>query len=972
MGAHEGKGRRLRCLVAWGVFCGVAVGRSAAAQSPASFDDCLAPSLDGALGAWLVAGPLDAPRLPEDVRLSPALDAPITEGAGTRWRLAGSSGGGPIDLSTVIDARSKDRLAYAAGVLRVEHGGRHLLSIGSDDGVAVFIDGVRVFSRDEVRSERDDEDLVALDLSPGEHAVVLALLRHGPRWTFRARLLDGGLQPPHRACWRAAGAGPDEAHVLAARMSSLTLDRGMNAYGYRPVLTVRFPGGAPRGVPLDVHVRLVRASSPGAVGERTALFDVDAGQAAPGERGVAPLVVTLPEIAGEEVEDDDWTLHVEVAGRDVDLPLHARRALREAAARATRALAATPADTPSLDPASLETLEYLRDRLVRFVAKGDGDVEAQLEDANELDLLSASIEQQRDPYTGRSSSSDGRGSGWRTGPMRRAYRSPADGHLSEFALYVPPAFDPTKTYPLIVALHGMNGRPMEMLMWLFGHDDPARDGDWEDRHPRRDLAPLDAIVVAPAGHHNTMYRDLGEDDVMRVIHWATARYPIDPARVTITGPSMGGIGAAACALHHPDQFAAAEPLCGYHSYLVRPDPTGRGLRPWERFIAQERSNALWAENGLYLPLYIVHGTKDLPEENSGVLIDRYEDLHYSVKHEHPILGHNVWQPTYEDLKGALWLLEHQRPMHPRAIRFKTPRTRWADDAWVHVRELSSSDEWGEVIARIDRENVIYVSTRAVAALSLDRDAQRVDDASPVSVRIDGDRLTFQAEEPIEVHRAGGKWRAGPALHEGLFKHGSVTGPVRDVFHEPILFVWGASDGAQARANEEVARAWARVRGGVRVDYPVMSDLEFATKGESIANDRALFLVGNARSNAVVRELEPDFPIRIEGDDIVFNTTRVTPKGDPGRSQLGAVFIRPNPRRPDRYVVVVEGVGALGTWRSLSLPDMLPDYAIYDEDVEPAHGQPILGAGSLRAAGFFAQDWSLAPLAPVGERPQASL
>ena len=77
-----------------------------------------------------------------------------------------------------------------------------------------------------------------------------------------------------------------------------------------------------------------------------------------------------------------------------------------------------------------------------------------------------------------------------------------------------------------------------------------------------------------------------------------------------------------------------------------------------------------------------------------------------MKHEHPELGHNVWQTTYEDLKGAKWLLAHRRPLHPRALRFKTPSTRWGDDAWLHVRELAASDGWGEVIARIDERHTI--------------------------------------------------------------------------------------------------------------------------------------------------------------------------------------------------------------------------------------------------------------------------
>jgi hypothetical protein len=155
----------------------------------------------------------------------------------------------------------------------------------------------------------------------------------------------------------------------------------------------------------------------------------------------------------------------------------------------------------------------------------------------------------------------------------------------------------------------------------------------------------------------------------------------------------------------------------------------------------------------------------------------------------------------------------------------------------------------------------------------------------------------------------------------------------------------------------VARAWARVRTGVHVDYPVLSDIEFFARGEAIANDRALFLVGNAKSNRVVRELEPNLPIRIAGDAVSIGGKLVEPDdGGAETSQLGAAFIQPNPRRPDRYVVVVEGVGPLGTWRSLSLPEMLPDYVIFDRGVAPARGMLILGAAAVRAAGYFGNDW----------------
>jgi hypothetical protein len=758
------------------------------------------------------------------------------------------------------------------------------------------------------------------------------------------------LQPPAGASWALPGTTDADAAVLAEQLARVSLERAPVEDGYRLKLVVRYPEGAPRGVKLSVGARLARPSNTG-----EAIFDVAAGEVPEGRE----LTVALPRLTGEEVEDSDLKVHVTVAGRSWDLPFSPRKAVRSAILHADHALAEH----------GDESVQHLRDRLAAFVTKGDLDLDAQATDARELDDLAHTLEDGHDPWAGR------------TGPMRRAYRSPADGKLYEFALYVPPNFDPQREYPVIVALHGMNGHPMQMLMWLFGHDDPQHDGYWEDRHPRQTLEHLNAIVVAPGGHFNAMYREMGEDDVMRVLDWTMARYPIDRARVTITGPSMGGIGTAACALHHPDHFAAAEPLCGYHSYFVRGDIGKSWMRPWEKFIAEQRSNVMWAENGMYLPMFVVHGTKDLPEENSGVLIDRYDELHYAMKHEHPDLGHNVWQTTYEELKGAKWLLEHARPRHPRYLRFKTPRTRWADDDWLHVRELASSSAWGEVQAQISKDNNIRVWTVGVDGIAFDRDVERIDDASPVTVSIDSGKFVFQAGEPIELHKEGRDgWRVGPSHHPGPFKHGTLTGPIRDAFHEPLLFVWGASDPAQARANEDAAKAWAKVRWGVDVEYPVMSDTEFYAKGEAVANERALFLVGNAKSNRVVRELEPSLPIHIEGDDVVVGTKHVSPKDGrsaapprPGQdqgdgktedSQLGVAFVWPNPRRADRYVVVVEGVGPLGTWRSTSLPDMLPDYAVFDEGVAQARGQLLLGGASFRLAGYFGKEWELKDEGPL--------
>jgi poly(3-hydroxybutyrate) depolymerase len=920
----------------------------------------LSPSPAGWLGAWLVVGPYHSP-LADEARTHPLAGAPwgpafLTTAEASRrgakwaslaepprWTIA-SSGEGPIDLRAAMRGSEADVVAYAAGVLHVEDDTRVLLLLGADDGVRVLVDGKTVHSREESRPPRDDDDVVAVDLSKGDHTILLALHQRDAAWALHARILDAAnLEPPRGAFLALPGTTLADAQALAAKMSWVSVDRGLGPDGYRPRLTVRFPEGAPRGVPLRVRARLVR----GVLGTKTApfdpsldaRFDVEAGEVPRLDGAVGELMVTLPRLDDAALEGD-WTYEVGAGDRRVTARFSPRPEIQAAIAKAARALASTPAAAPWLHPGSLESVRHVYDRLVSFGSHSDGDLEGQLDEAKELDQLARSLERGEDPYASR------------TGPMRRAYASPIDGELAEYGLYVPPSYRPgtKRRWPLVVGLHGLNGRPMAMIRYLFGFDDPKKENEWEDRHLGV-LPPLDAFVVTPHGHNNTMYRDQGEDDVMRVLDWALASYPIDPDRVTITGMSMGGIGSAAVAFRHPDRFAAAEPLCGYHSYFVRRDIAGRPIRPWERLLAEERSNAFWAYNGQNLPLYVVHGTLDQPEENSGVLIKRYEELGYSVEHEHPMLGHNVWQTTYEGFKGIDWLLPHRRVAHPPEVRFRTVRLRDGSDAWVHTDELSGPDVWGEVSARV-RSGVVSATTRGLNALHFDRDPVLTDPHGPMTVTLDGVTLRFAADEPAWMHKEAGVWTSGAASHAGPYKHGDVTGPLRDAYHAPLLFVYGAGDPAQRRANEEVARAWALEGSGIAVHYPVMTDDEFLARGEPLANERALFLVGNARSNAVVRALEPDLPVRVEGGSIVIGGERIQ-----GR-ELGAAFVRPNPRRPDRYVVVVEGVDATGTWRSLSLPSLLPDFVVYDVDLAPSRGQMLIGAGSVRAAGFFDDDWSL--------------
>lgn len=892
----------------------------------------------GHLGAWLALGPfrIDDPSLAsfrppvrdengksdgttlDDHAFGPSYGASIGTridvNAKNKWTTApaawsiASSGEGAIDLEKVFGSRGKPAVGYLGGVLRVPKARRMLLLVGSDDGCEVIVDGKSIFLRDVSRPQRDDDDLIPLDLEAGDHTILFKLRQRDGGWAIRTRLVDRTFAPPHGVRLLLPGAGDDVGRALAKSMSWVRILREPVANGYALSTLVRFPEGAPLRPPLEVRAGVVEVLDARPLGALTIT-----------PRAVSDLRATIGDLPAM-IEDTGktMTVRVDVAGRVVEGFLAPRKDVRDAVLRARAFLATHPKGDDVR-----ATIEHLSSRLEQQVTRGDLDTNAQLADAKFLDAFVADVEAGADPIAKR------------TGVMRLAHVARADDKAQAVGVYVPK--NTTKKLPLYVGLHGMNGGPMSMMRVFFGGDDDKKSmGELE-----RTMGPvpaIDAYVIAPHAHGNAMYRQLGEEEVMDAIAWARGRWPnIDPDRIYITGFSMGGIGAASIPFHHPDFFAAAQPLCGYHSYFIRRDVAGRPRRPWEQYLIEDRSNVSWVDNGARLPLWIIHGIRDLPEENSGVLIEAYEKKGFSIKHDHPDLGHDVWGFAYDKMQHLSWFGGRKRNAHPRQVRFRTTRPRFGDDAWVHIDEMVVAD-WATIDARVVDDHHVTVTTKGVEAFHLDLDPALLGD--PVTVTVDGVALS-----ELTGHRENNTWVAG--TREEPRKKGKITGPIRDVWNDPLQVVYGTEDETQTAVNLEVARAFATIRWGVDVSYPIVRDVDI---DPNLAPTRATIVIGNAKGNRYLRALEPSLPIKVDDKGVAFAGKTFT------GSQLGAAFVVPHPRAPTQYLLVIEGVDALGTFRALSLPELLPDFVIYDERLAPARGQSLLAFGAVLAAGYFDSKW----------------
>jgi predicted esterase len=881
----------------------------------------LAPSPDGYVGAFLVAGPFDESAPLDLATIRPCLGKRVPGADAVSWQLA-DGGTAVLDVGRAIGDKAPRAVtsALVGGVLVSSAPTDGLLLLSADGAAQVVIDGRTVFRRAAPHARGGAWDPIPVKLDGGAHAVVVALTKGPPGASLAMRWLARSDLSPWQARWTLPGTAEADAARLAPRLAAFEVTAGLVPGGYQPRARVSFPRGAPVDPKLHATVALAAHGAPlGAT--------VDLGVLG----GAAVLETSLPSWSTADLEAATTVpeeARVKVGSFEHVSPLRLIAAAPKAVSRALslRDALASGRYASLADRAVVSAT--LEQGLADLATSSDEGGPRADELASGLTAFVDRVEGGGDPL-------------FDPGVHAFARTSPADGRPEPLLLHVPAGYraGDGKKYPLVVVLHGLGSTPERVLTAFLGTDSRAP-------HPR-----VDGFVLAPNAHGDAFYRGPGELDAMDLVDWVRRTYPIDPARVAITGHSMGGTGATELGFRYPDVFGAVGALAGYHSYFVRRDVRGRPLRAWEWAELVRWSPASFAENARDMWLFVAQGTRDLPLVHSTSLTARYKELGYPFKDLWPDTGHDVWRVAWGD--AALWapLTAHRSAIPPQRVTLKTDAFRYASRAWVHVTGFERVGVPAEIDATAVSRDSIHVTTKGVAAFALDRPAPLVADRTRVVLEVDGTRLVFEGATPIAAQREGGSWVPGTPPREAarLTKAAGLEGPIRDAYMGPLAFVYGTLDPAEERAAREVALFF-RARYSGNAEYPVFADV---AAPKDIARTHSLFLVGSKDANRLVRDLDGELPLGISGGAIRAGGVRLG-----GDAETGFACIYPNPESPSRYVVLVEARDARGLFRSMSLPLNLPDFIAFDSGLAPAAGQQVLGAARVLAAGYFDSRWSL--------------
>ena len=535
-----------------------------------------------------------------------------------------------------------------------------------------------------------------------------------------------------------------------------------------------------------------------------------------------------------------------------------------------------------------------------------------------------------------------------TAPRRETFTSGIDGSVQYYA--VNPVSPGDGTPPaLLFSLHGAS-------VEAIGHASAYSSKTW-------------ANIVAPTNRrpYGFSWEDWGRLDALEVFDIAMRTFTPDPARVYLSGHSMGGHGTWQLGFHYPDRWAAIGPSAGwisFRSYRHNNPPLSRtpmGLMLQRAALPSD--TYFMAENARRFGSYVLHGTDDddVSVEEARAMVRVLDSLNMDyVFREVPGKGH-WWDESPEPGSDCLdwapmmdFFARHARPekKRVRSVVFTTAspavssRCDWAEilqqeRAWMPTRiNIRVDPKLGRFIGSTEN-----VSQLALETLSLER-------TDSVWVELDGQPAVPFALAPgtqrVVLTRSGAGWV--PGASNAALKSPQRGGPFKDAFRNSMVFVYGTRGSedenrwAFEKARADAEQFWYQGNGSV----DVLADSDFSPEAHA---GRNVILYGNATTNGAWKPLLGNCPVQVTRGEVRIGGRSVK------KSDLCVLFLYPRPGDPACSVGAVSGTGLQGLRTTMRLAYLSAGVAFPDLFIA---GPAMLldGESGVVCAGFFGNDWSI--------------
>jgi len=551
----------------------------------------------------------------------------------------------------------------------------------------------------------------------------------------------------------------------------------------------------------------------------------------------------------------------------------------------------------------------------------------------------------------------------------RTFVSPTDGSVQYFGVapLVPagPASTGTGSAPakpaLVLTLHGAGVEGI-------GQARAYKPEDW-------------CWIVAATNRrpYGFDWEDWGRLDALEVLDEATRLYDPDPARIYLTGHSMGGHGTWQVGASVPGPWAAIAPSAGWRSFTsYGGGVTYKDATPVEKMLlrANDPSETVeLARNFLHYGIYILHGDQDdnVPVTEARFMRELLGKFHPDFAYyERPGAGHwwgnecVDWPPLFEFLR------EHARPADGdvKRVEFVTAnpgiasRSRWVEvlsqiKPLAYSRVAIERDEAGRMF-KGTTENVerLAVDLLPLAAAAAKDGGGAVGSAAgskegdTLAIELDGSKIEAPRTAEmtrIYLERSEKGWALIPTPSLAL-KGPHRSGGFKDAFRHRFVFVYGTrGDDAEDfrafnKARCDAETFWVRGNAGVEI----LPDTAF---DPAKFTDRSVILYGNADTNGAWAKLLAGSPVEIRNGRARVGEKRYTGK------DYAAYFVRPRFGSDTASVGVVAWTGPAG-WVAASPVQHFVSGAGFPDLLFFSAETLRSGTSGVRAIGWFGDDWSL--------------
>jgi predicted peptidase len=221
----------------------------------------------------------------------------------------------------------------------------------------------------------------------------------------------------------------------------------------------------------------------------------------------------------------------------------------------------------------------------------------------------------------------------------RMYKN-ARGETMPYRIFVPANYDRSHKYPLVLWLHGFNGRGNDNMRQITAGN--ALGSQVWTRAENQQRFP--SFVVAPQSPDgvwaNTEKQEKADalQLALEIVDAVRNEFNIDTQRIYVMGQSMGGSGTWDALARRPELFAAALVLCGLN------DPA-------------------MAARIASIPVWVFHGEADqtVPVTASRSMVEALRAAGAQPKYtEYPGVGHEVWEKAFAEPGVVEWVMGQKR------------------------------------------------------------------------------------------------------------------------------------------------------------------------------------------------------------------------------------------------------------------------------------------------------------------------